>query len=34
LARARVDKKNKGGEATNACLAMIELKRYFGLGGR
>ena len=32
LARARVDKKNKGGEAANACLAMIELKRHFGLG--
>ena len=31
LARARVDKKNKGGEATRACLAMIELKRHFGL---
>ncbi len=34
LARARVDKKNKGAEAANACLAMIELKRHFGLGGR
>jgi 6,7-dimethyl-8-ribityllumazine synthase len=34
LARARVDKKNKGGEAANACLAMIELKRHFGLGQR
>jgi 6,7-dimethyl-8-ribityllumazine synthase len=34
LARARVDKKNKGGEAANACLAMIELKRHFGLGRR
>jgi 6,7-dimethyl-8-ribityllumazine synthase len=32
LARARVDKKNKGGEAANACLAMIELKHHFGLG--
>jgi len=32
LARARVDKKNKGGEAANACLAMIELKRHFGVG--
>ncbi len=31
LARARVDRKNKGGEAANACLAMIELKRHFGL---
>ena len=34
LARARVDKKNKGGEAVNACLAMVELKRHFGLGRR
>jgi 6,7-dimethyl-8-ribityllumazine synthase len=34
VARARVDKKNKGGEAANACLAMIELKRHFGLGRR
>lgn len=34
LARARVDKKNKGGEAANACLGMIELKRHFGLGRR
>jgi len=34
LARARIDKKNKGGEAVNACLAMIELKRHFGLGRR
>ena len=34
MARARVDKKNKGGEAANACLAMIELKRHFGLGRR
>jgi 6,7-dimethyl-8-ribityllumazine synthase len=34
LARARVDKKNKGGEAANACLAMIELRRHFGLGRR
>ena len=31
LARARVDKTNKGGEAARACLAMIELKRRFGL---
>jgi 6,7-dimethyl-8-ribityllumazine synthase len=31
LARARVDKKDKGGEAVRACLAMIELKRRFGL---
>jgi 6,7-dimethyl-8-ribityllumazine synthase len=30
-ARARPDKKNKGGEAAHACLAMIELKRHFGL---
>jgi 6,7-dimethyl-8-ribityllumazine synthase len=34
LARARPDRKNKGGEAANACLAMIELKRHFGLGRR
>jgi len=34
LARARIDKKNKGGEAVNACLAMVELKRHFGLGRR
>ena len=27
LARARVDKKNKGAEAAQACLAMIALKR-------
>ena len=31
LARARTDKKNKGGEAARACLAMIDLKRRFGL---
>ena len=30
LARARVDRKNKGGEAARACLAMIELKQQFG----
>jgi 6,7-dimethyl-8-ribityllumazine synthase len=34
LARGRVDRKNKGGEAANACLAMIELQRHFGLAGR
>src|SRR5579864_3478003 len=34
LARARVDRKNKGGEAANACLAMIELKRHFALERR
>jgi 6,7-dimethyl-8-ribityllumazine synthase len=34
LARGRVDKKNKGGEAANACLAMIDLQRHFGLAGR
>ena len=34
LARARIDRKHKGGEAANACLAMIELKRHFGLNGR
>ena len=32
LARARIDTKNKGGEAARACLAMIELKRRFALG--
>jgi 6,7-dimethyl-8-ribityllumazine synthase len=32
LARARTDQKNKGGEAAKACLAMIELKRRFGIG--
>jgi 6,7-dimethyl-8-ribityllumazine synthase len=31
LARARVDKRNKGGEAAKACLAMVELKRRFGI---
>jgi len=31
LARARVEQRNKGGEAVRACLAMIELKRSFGL---
>ncbi len=31
LARARIDRKNKGGEAARACLAMIDLKRRFGL---
>ena len=29
-ARAKVDQKNKGGGAANACLDMIELKRKFG----
>lgn len=32
LARARIDKKNKGAEAARACLAMIELKRRYALG--
>jgi 6,7-dimethyl-8-ribityllumazine synthase len=32
LARARIDKKNKGGEAVRACLAMIDLKRRYALG--
>ncbi|HXQ51958.1 MAG TPA: 6,7-dimethyl-8-ribityllumazine synthase [Stellaceae bacterium] len=32
MARAQVDKRNKGGEAARACLAMIALKRSFGLG--
>ena len=31
LARARVDKRNKGGEAARACLAMVALRRKFGL---
>ena len=31
LARARIDRKNKGGEAARACLAMIELKHQFGV---
>ncbi len=30
-ARARRDKKNKGGDVARACLAMIELKRRLGL---
>jgi 6,7-dimethyl-8-ribityllumazine synthase len=30
-ARARVDQKNKGGDAARACLAMIDLKRRLGL---
>ena len=30
LVRASRDKKNKGGEAAQACLAMIGLKRHFG----
>jgi 6,7-dimethyl-8-ribityllumazine synthase len=34
LARARVEKKNKGGEAARACLAMIDLKHQLGLGQR
>jgi 6,7-dimethyl-8-ribityllumazine synthase len=32
VARAAVNGRNKGGEAARACLAMIELKRGFGLG--
>src|SRR5581483_3869081 len=32
LARAATERKNKGGEAARACLAMIALKRRFGLG--
>jgi len=31
LARARLDKRDKGGEAAKACLAMVELKRRFGV---
>jgi 6,7-dimethyl-8-ribityllumazine synthase len=34
LARARVDRKNKGGEAAMACLAMIALKQHFDLAAR
>jgi len=34
LARAAVDKRNKGGEAARACLAMVALKRRFGLAPR
>jgi 6,7-dimethyl-8-ribityllumazine synthase len=34
LARARVDRKNKGGEAAQACLAMIALKKRYGSGPR
>jgi 6,7-dimethyl-8-ribityllumazine synthase len=29
--RAKVDRRNKGGEAARACLAMVELKRRFRL---
>ena len=32
MARAHIDKRNKGGEAARACLAMIELKRRYALG--
>ncbi|MGH6988727.1 MAG: 6,7-dimethyl-8-ribityllumazine synthase [Stellaceae bacterium] len=32
LVRARFDRKNKGGEAVRACLAMVELKSRFGFG--
>jgi 6,7-dimethyl-8-ribityllumazine synthase len=31
LERARMDRKDKGGDAARACLAMIEAKRQFGL---
>lgn len=30
-ARAKVDRKNKGGDVANACLDMIELRRELGL---
>lgn len=30
-ARARRDRKNKGGDVARACLAMIDMKRSFGL---
>ena len=33
-ARARMTEKNKGGDAARACLAMVELKRHFGLPAR
>jgi 6,7-dimethyl-8-ribityllumazine synthase len=33
-ARARITEKNKGGDAALACLAMIKLKRDFGLPAR
>ncbi len=33
-ARASVEGKNKGREAAQACLAMIGIKRKFGIGGR
>jgi len=32
-ARAKLHQKNKGGNAAEACLAMIEIKRRFGLPG-
>lgn len=32
-ARAHVDEKNKGGDAANAALAMLTLKRKFGAAG-
>ncbi len=32
-ARAKLDRKNKGGDAAEACLAMIGVKRRFGLPG-
>jgi 6,7-dimethyl-8-ribityllumazine synthase len=33
-ARARRDRKNKGGDVARACLAMVALKRRFGLTAR
>ena len=33
-ARARVDEKDKGGDAARACLAMIDLRRRLGLSSR
>ena len=33
-ARAAVDRKNKGGEAAEACIQMINVKRHFRLGER
>ena len=32
--RVKVDRRNKGGDAARACLAMIELKRRLGLAAR
>lgn len=34
LARARVDGRNKGGDAARACLALIELEQHFSSASR